>query len=105
MAYWQWGSPDAGHVVLCVHGLSRQGRDFDVLAQGLCDAAKNLSGGASTGIRVICPDVAGRGGPRIAARQKGLAFQNPSAQAPGMSTTALLSYRGRTVNALRFSVP
>ncbi len=61
MAYWQWGSPDAGHVVLCVHGLSRQGRDFDVLAQGLCDAAKNLPGGAATGIRVICPDVVGRG--------------------------------------------
>jgi pimeloyl-ACP methyl ester carboxylesterase len=57
MAYWQWGSPDAGHIVVCVHGLSRQGRDFDVLAQGLCDAAQDLSGG----IRVICPDVAGRG--------------------------------------------
>ena len=61
MAYWQWGSPDAGHVVVCVHGLSRQGRDFDVLSRGLCDAAKNLPGGASAGIRVICPDVAGRG--------------------------------------------
>ena len=61
MAYWQWGSPDAGHVVVCVHGLSRQGRDFDVLSQGLCDAAKNLPGGASAGIRVICPDVVGRG--------------------------------------------
>lgn len=61
MAYWQWGSPDAGHVVVCVHGLSRQGRDFDVLAQGLCDAAKNLPAGAATGIRVICPDVVGRG--------------------------------------------
>ncbi len=61
MAYWQWGSPDAGHVVVCVHGLARQGRDFDVLAQGLCDAAKDLPGGAATGIRVICPDVVGRG--------------------------------------------
>ncbi len=61
MAYWQSGNPDAGHVVLCVHGLSRQGRDFDVLAQGLCDAAKNLPAGAATGIRVICPDVVGRG--------------------------------------------
>jgi esterase/lipase len=25
----------ASHVVLCVHGLTRQGRDFDVLAQAL----------------------------------------------------------------------
>ncbi len=57
MAYWQWGNPQSGHVVLCVHGLSRQGRDFDVLAQALCERAANLP----DGIRVICPDVVGRG--------------------------------------------
>lgn len=54
MAYWEWGAPDAAHVVLCVHGLSRQGRDFDVLAQALVAR----SGGA---VRVVCPDVVGRG--------------------------------------------
>lgn len=54
MAYWQWGKADSAHVIVCVHGLSRQGRDFDVLAQVLCDAA----GGD---VRVICPDVVGRG--------------------------------------------
>jgi pimeloyl-ACP methyl ester carboxylesterase len=54
MAYWQWGDPGAGHVVLCVHGLTRQGRDFDVLAQALCAQSSHP-------IRVICPDVAGRG--------------------------------------------
>lgn len=54
MAYWQWGNPQAEHTVVCVHGLSRQGRDFDVLAQAL--VAK-----ADGNIRVICPDVAGRG--------------------------------------------
>lgn len=54
MAWWQWGDPSAGHVVVCVHGLSRQGRDFDVLAQALVARA----GGA---LRVVCPDVAGRG--------------------------------------------
>jgi pimeloyl-ACP methyl ester carboxylesterase len=52
MAYWQWGQGQ--HVVLCVHGLTRQGRDFDVLAQALC-----AQGGP--GLRVICPDVVGRG--------------------------------------------
>lgn len=57
MAYWQWGRPDASHVVVCVHGLSRQGRDFDVLAQALCERASAQPGG----IRVVCPDVAGRG--------------------------------------------
>jgi pimeloyl-ACP methyl ester carboxylesterase len=54
MAWWQWGDPSAGHVVICVHGLSRQGRDFDVLAQALLARA----GGA---LRVVCPDVPGRG--------------------------------------------
>lgn len=53
MAYWEWnatGQPGHPHVVVCVHGLSRQGRDFDVLARRLSRHA-----------RVICPDVAGRG--------------------------------------------
>lgn len=54
MAYWQWGNPNAAHVLVCVHGLTRQGRDFDVLAQALCAR----SGDA---IRVVCPDVVGRG--------------------------------------------
>jgi len=54
MAYWQWGDPLARHVVICVHGLSRQGRDFDVLARTLVECAADP-------VRVICPDVAGRG--------------------------------------------
>ena len=54
MAFWEWGDANAAHVVLCVHGLSRQGRDFDVLAQALVERA-------SGALRVICPDVVGRG--------------------------------------------
>jgi pimeloyl-ACP methyl ester carboxylesterase len=54
MAYWQWGDAAAAHVVVCVHGLSRQGRDFDVLARDLCARAQ-------APIRVVCPDVVGRG--------------------------------------------
>lgn len=54
MAYWEWGNPQSTHVVICVHGLSRQGRDFDVLAQALCLKSGNQ-------IRVVCPDVVGRG--------------------------------------------
>ena len=54
MAYWQWGDPQASHTVVCVHGLSRQGRDFDVLAQALVARSK-------TPLRVVCPDVVGRG--------------------------------------------
>ncbi len=54
MAYWEWGPAQAAHVVVCVHGLSRQGRDFDVLAQAL------VAQGAGA-VRVVCPDVVGRG--------------------------------------------
>ena len=54
MAYWQWGNPVAAHMVVCVHGLSRQGRDFDTLAASLVEKANG-------NIRVICPDVVGRG--------------------------------------------
>jgi pimeloyl-ACP methyl ester carboxylesterase len=50
MAYWQWGDPAHRHVVVCAHGLSRQGRDFDTLARDL-----------AADCRVICPDVVGRG--------------------------------------------
>ncbi|CAN7492889.1 alpha/beta fold hydrolase [Acidovorax sp. LjRoot194] len=53
MAYWEWnatGDPSHPHVVVCVHGLSRQGRDFDTLAAALSRHA-----------RVVCPDVVGRG--------------------------------------------
>ena len=54
MAYWEWGDAAAGHVIVCAHGLSRQGRDFDVLAQALV----RQSAGS---VRVVCPDVVGRG--------------------------------------------
>ena len=53
MRYWVWQSPTCAapdHVVVCVHGLTRQGRDFDVLARSL-----------ATDCTVIAVDVAGRG--------------------------------------------
>ena len=54
MAYWQWGDPRSARVVLCVHGLTRQGRDFDTLA-------KVLLARAGGDLRVVCPDIVGRG--------------------------------------------
>ena len=50
MAYWEWGDPDNPRVLMCVHGLTRTGRDFDRLARCLVDQ-----------YRIICPDVVGRG--------------------------------------------
>ncbi len=54
MAYWQWGDALAPHVVVCAHGLTRQGRDFDTLARALCNRQEHA-------VRVVCPDVVGRG--------------------------------------------
>lgn len=54
MAYWQWGDSLSAHVVMCVHGLTRQGRDFDALAQVLLARADG-------DLRVVCPDIVGRG--------------------------------------------
>ncbi|MCW5635727.1 MAG: alpha/beta hydrolase [Rubrivivax sp.] len=53
MAYWEWAQQDhldEPRTLVCVHGLSRQGRDFDTLARDL-----------ASHYRVICPDVVGRG--------------------------------------------
>ena len=50
MAYWEWGDPANDKVLLCVHGLTRSGRDFDQLATRM-----------SSQYRVVCPDVVGRG--------------------------------------------
>jgi pimeloyl-ACP methyl ester carboxylesterase len=48
--YTQWGDPDNPKVLICVHGLTRTGRDFDFLAAAL-----------EQEYRVLCPDVVGRG--------------------------------------------
>lgn len=50
VAYVDWGPVAARVPVMCVHGLSRQGRDFDYLAAHLAQ-----------GTRVIAPDLVGRG--------------------------------------------
>lgn len=50
MAYVEWGDPANARVLVCVHGLTRCGRDFDYLAERLADR-----------YRVVCPDVVGRG--------------------------------------------
>ena len=50
VAYLDWGPVASNHVVLCVHGLARNSRDFDFLAAELARKC-----------RVICPDVVGRG--------------------------------------------
>ena len=50
MTYFEWGDPGNDQVLVCVHGLTRRGRDFDALAAALADR-----------YRVICVDLPGRG--------------------------------------------
>jgi pimeloyl-ACP methyl ester carboxylesterase len=50
MHYTEWGAHDNPRIVICVHGLSRNCRDFDALAQSL-----------EQDFRVVCPDIVGRG--------------------------------------------
>ena len=51
LAYYDWGNPNAEQVIVCVHGLSRNARDFDFLAEEL----------VSKGARVLALSMAGRG--------------------------------------------
>ena len=48
--YTEWGDAKNPRVLLCVHGLTRNARDFDFIAERLSDA-----------YRVVCVDVVGRG--------------------------------------------
>lgn len=50
LAYAHWGDPANPRTLFCVHGLTRNGRDFDHLAMAL-----------EADYRIICPDIAGRG--------------------------------------------
>jgi pimeloyl-ACP methyl ester carboxylesterase len=50
LAYKEWGDPANDKVLVCVHGVTRVGDDFDALALALSDH-----------YRVVCPDVVGRG--------------------------------------------
>ncbi|MEO8298977.1 MAG: alpha/beta hydrolase [Burkholderiales bacterium] len=51
LAVWEWGAGAPGVPVICVHGLTRQARDFDTLAATL----------VAQGRRVLCIDIVGRG--------------------------------------------
>src|SRR5260221_1282198 len=50
LAYTEWAGPPGARTVLCVHGLTRNGRDFDDLARSLAPR-----------FRGVFPDFVGRG--------------------------------------------
>jgi pimeloyl-ACP methyl ester carboxylesterase len=63
VAYTEWGEPTSPPVV-CVHGLTRNGRDFDYLARALQEDR-----------RVVCPDLPGRGRSEWLADKQQYSFQ------------------------------
>ncbi len=76
MAYWERGEPANPRVLVCVHGLSRQDRDFDTLAHALRDV-----------YRVVCPDVVGRG---VDFLQDPMGYQSPAYVADRVTLLARL---------------
>jgi len=50
LVYDEWPGPPGAPTLMCVHGLTRNARDFDAIAATLSDH-----------YRVVCPDMAGRG--------------------------------------------
>ncbi|MGH6932629.1 MAG: alpha/beta fold hydrolase [Dongiaceae bacterium] len=50
IAYTEWGEARSGRTLICVHGMTRNGRDFDRLAAALAERW-----------HVVCPDMPGRG--------------------------------------------
>ncbi len=74
----EWGPADSDQVVVCVHGLTRNARDFDFLARRL----------AARGMRVVCPDLPGRG------RSEWIA--NPSDYATPLYLAAMSAVIART---------
>ena len=92
IAYLEWGNPASDQVVVCVHGLARNSRDFDYLAR---DLARRC--------RVICPDVVGRGDSEWLADKSDYSFSSYLADAAALiarisapaAATFFGTFRGR----------
>ncbi len=78
LAFTEWGALSNPNVVVCVHGLTRQARDFDALGQALAPT-----------FRTLCPDVVGRGRSAWLTDKTKYTYDTYVAQAQ-----ALLRYRG-----------
>lgn len=77
IAYTEWGDAANPHVVLCVHGLARNSRDFDFLARKLAEDC-----------RVICMDVVGRGESDWLDAKSGYTFSTYQSDAAAMLARA-----------------
>jgi pimeloyl-ACP methyl ester carboxylesterase len=95
IAYTDWGGRGARRIVMCVHGLTRNSRDFDYLARALSDR-----------FRVVCMDVVGRGRSDWLARKQGYGFKQYQADAAAlMSRITVPQGLGRWLDWLRTRPP
>lgn len=94
VAYLDWGRAASDHVVLCVHGLSRNSHDFDFLAR---DLARDC--------RVVCPDVVGRGKSEWLADKGGYRFSTYLADAAALFARVTAPAPLSLIAALRGAEP
>ena len=90
IAYTDWGDPENPHVVLCVHGLSRNSRDFDYLADAL-----------SGDYRVVCMDVVGRGESDWLEDKSGYTFSTYLSDAAALVARVTTPVRGGFLREMR----
>ncbi|MGH8688315.1 MAG: alpha/beta fold hydrolase [Burkholderiales bacterium] len=90
VAYTDWGDADNPHVVMCVHGLSRNSRDFDYLAEAL-----------HKDYRVVCMDVVGRGDSDWLEDRSGYTFSTYLSDAAALVARVTTPVRGGFLRELR----
>ncbi len=93
IAYTEWGDARNPHVVLCVHGLSRNSRDFDRLAAAL-----------EPDHRVICMDVVGRGDSDWLADKSGYSFSTYLSDAASLIARVTTPIAGGLLESLHASL-
>jgi pimeloyl-ACP methyl ester carboxylesterase len=90
IAYTDWGNAANPHVVVCVHGLARNSRDFDYLA-----------GALAPDCRVVCMDVAGRGASDWLENKSEYTFATYQRDAAAMLARATAPAAGRWFERLK----
>src|SRR3981189_171149 len=94
IAYTEWGDHDNPRVVVCVHGLARNSRDFDFLAEAL-----------ASDCRVVCMDVVGRGDSDWLDNKSEYAFSTYLADAAAMLARVTAPAAGTWLQRLRGGPP
>jgi pimeloyl-ACP methyl ester carboxylesterase len=90
VAYTDWGDADNPNVVMCVHGLSRNSRDFDYLADAM-----------QKDYRVVCMDVVGRGESDWLEDKSGYTFSTYLSDAAALVTRVTTPVRSGFLREMR----